>query len=133
MTDSTHTYRSAMQVDVPTPNHKIVISKIMMEAAMELYLARANYMGMLEDESDQDNFDLDINKVSHMVNNVYIDSEGYVCANLYFLDTPAGREAEARADFLKLTPILFIVPDWDDSSIITDMEIRHMNLRPDHL
>jgi hypothetical protein len=77
-----------MKVDEPTPNKGLIFPKIMLEGAIETYLVRENFIGMLEDESDVDKYDVNPSKVSHWVDNLYIDSEGYLCASIRFLDTP---------------------------------------------
>jgi len=126
-------YRSRMKVDEPTPNKGLIFPKIMLEGAIETYLVRENFIGMLEDESDVDKYDVNPSKVSHWVDNLYIDSEGYLCASIRFLDTPAGKMAENMADELLLTLVFFVTPDWDDKTLITSCEVQHINLRPQNL
>ena len=86
----TEHYRSKFRIDEPTPNRGVVISRDILQAAINEYMQGPALLGMLEDESHASLHELVLDRVSHIVKDVNIDADGYLCAALKFIETTYG-------------------------------------------
>ena len=80
-----------LRAGVPNGNGRIY-SRELLEAAIGKYMARTVRFGEL---GMPPKFEVTLGKVSHTVDSLSIDSDGYLVAEGRFLDNDRGREAES--------------------------------------
>jgi len=114
---------------VATINNHVYPRKTM-EDAISSYMENDLRLGMLMGPEDI-SYQIDMSKVSHKVDRVFIDDDGIVCAEITFLeDSACGKSAYAQRDSLSITPIMAaMVPEEKDGKhIITDVSILSFKL-----
>lgn len=125
----TKIYWTKVQVNVPTPKAGRIFSREKLEAAISEYMASENHMGMLEEIGQEETFDLDYERISHNVKNVFIDEEDFLCVEVAFLETEQGKIASMTADMLEVSAAMIGFCGWEgDSNIVEEAALINFNL-----
>ena len=128
---TTRIYRTHVRVNTQTPRKRVVFSREILEGAIAEYLAGNMHMGMLEDPGQESTMDLDYDRISHNVTDLWIDADGFMVVELVFLDTDQGKIARMTADLLEVASNMTGFCDWTGESNIVkkDAGIVSLNLR----
>lgn len=105
---------------VPTPNKGVIYSRRLLEDAIEEYLTRDERYGMLECLPEIESFELDYERISHQVKDVFLDEQGCLCVEVILLDTPNGRLIEFTPDLVQPSVSAIGFYGWEDGSNVVE-------------
>ena len=126
---TTKIYQTKVQVDTPTPRKGVIYSRKILGEAICAYLSGDMRIGMLEDVGEENSMELDLNRISHNVKNVFIDDDGFMNVELAFLDTEQGRIAQLMPDMLEISSVMIGFCGWEgDSNVVEEAAVIHLNL-----
>lgn len=124
-----HVYRTNIQADVPTPIKGVIYSRDLLEGAIREYLDCHPLYGMLEFSDEAESFELDGERISHEVNNAFLDDAGQLYVEIVPLDTPTGRLINLFPKMLQPSVVAIGFCGWEEGSkAVEEAALIHVNL-----
>ena len=126
---STKKFRTNVRADFPTPNRRIIYLRPLLERAIREFLTTDLRIGMFEFDAKGPSYELDARHISHHVDHVYIDHDGYMWIEVTFTDTNLGRLAALVPDLIEPSVVAIGFCGWDDTSnVVEEAALIHFNL-----
>lgn len=113
------------ECDVPNSNG-IIFPKEVMEKAISEFRNRLPMMGQIH---EQNNHILNIEKVSHEINDIYFE-DNFICGNIKILNTPNGKLVkECINNTLEFKGVAIMTGTLDNSNA-ANVTIKYVNIEP---